>query len=67
MMATHAELHWLDVIAEGVPRFIESEGKWCVAYTNESGREIERFASREEALQCCEELSATATTPDRSL
>jgi hypothetical protein len=52
-MATGTEIRWLELVAPMSPRFIESEGKWAVAYNNEFDREIERFDTREEAASFC--------------
>lgn len=52
-MATEMEIRWLETVAPMSPRFIESEGKWAVAYDNEFDREIERFDTRDEAAAFC--------------
>lgn len=56
-MATELEIRVLDLIAPMEPRFIESEGVWCVAYDSEFEREIERFPSKEAAEKFCASLS----------
>lgn len=55
-MATEIEMRWLDQITPHHPRFIDSEGKWAVAYDNEFDREIERFDTQEEAIAFCAAL-----------
>ena len=57
-MATELETRVLDLIAPMEPRFIESEGVWCVAYDNEFEREIERFPSKEAAEKFCTDFSS---------
>ncbi|MFN7093266.1 MAG: hypothetical protein ACK4P4_22275 [Allorhizobium sp.] len=48
-MATDLEARWMENMAALAPRFIESEGVWCVAYDNEFCREVDRFATKKEA------------------
>ncbi len=57
-MATELEVKWMNLIAPMKPRFIESEGVWCVAYDNEFDREIERFPTKELAVSFCNSLAA---------
>jgi len=69
-MATDLEIRMLDIAAQMTPRFVESEGRWAVAWDNEFGREIERFNTRDEAAAFCRAaLSDThnaRTAEDRS-
>lgn len=59
-MSTALEARWLEAIAPLSPRFIDSEGKWAVAYENEFEREIERFDTHDEAKAFCSALSTSA-------
>lgn len=56
-MANELEIRWLNLVAPLKPRFIESEGVWCVAWDNEFEREVERFATKDEAVDFCKALS----------